>query len=104
MKAWRLIFVDSLSIYAGKRNITFSVFDGKWTPGFNYRVRIVAHTDIEDQEDSAHALSAPVDFTMTVPREFYRLLGVWCTYLAHTTCNAMMLPLLCHLAFMVPVP
>ncbi|KAF0305962.1 hypothetical protein FJT64_022511 [Amphibalanus amphitrite] len=54
-------------LYSGKRNITFSVFDGKWTPGFNYRVRIVAHTDIADEEGTAQASSGPVNFTMTVP-------------------------------------
>ncbi|XP_043239244.1 uncharacterized protein LOC122390403 [Amphibalanus amphitrite] len=60
-------------LYSGKRNITFSVFDGKWTPGFNYRVRIVAHTDIADEEGTAQASSGPVNFTMTVPRELLEL-------------------------------
>ena len=64
------IRLPALSLYpAGKRNITFSMFDGKWTPGFNYVVRIVAHTDNKDLGTRAYSSSDPVSFKMTVPRE-----------------------------------
>ncbi|XP_037071378.1 uncharacterized protein LOC119092523 [Pollicipes pollicipes] len=58
---------DIEQLYSGQRNISFSVFDGQWTPGFDYRVHIVAMSENTALGRRGRAPSDPVGFIMTVP-------------------------------------